>query len=273
MSSLTKPRIIGLISWWDESPTWLAATVASLGRFCDDVVALDGRYATYPGSRVQSGRAEFDAIVDTARSCGMGVTIMSRPSTYTDEMHKRSTLFNLAAPLARPGIDWYFIIDGDESVIESPSKDEMSERLRVASELDQWVITASLFEKDDPHRDALRTDISRKVAIEYATECATPRFWRVGLNMRVAGYHFNYLGEHPETGETIEYWGMDGVVKNRPAWGSLNRRVVLENRNQLRAKVRDGDRMAYYKDRDESGLEKVVPLSELETIKLAEVAS
>jgi hypothetical protein len=40
--------VVGLISWWDESPTWLAASITSLGRFCDHVVALDGRYALYP---------------------------------------------------------------------------------------------------------------------------------------------------------------------------------------------------------------------------------
>ena len=87
---MTRPRIIGLVSWWDESPTWLAATVASMSRFCDHIVALDGRYALYPDQRLQSGTAELYAIIETARAAGVGITLHTAPRTYADEMEKRT---------------------------------------------------------------------------------------------------------------------------------------------------------------------------------------
>jgi hypothetical protein len=38
-------KIIGLLSFYDESPAWLSACVAGIGRWCDGLIAVDGAYA------------------------------------------------------------------------------------------------------------------------------------------------------------------------------------------------------------------------------------
>lgn len=253
------PRVIGLVSWWDESPTWLAATIASMGRFCDHVVALDGRYALYPDQRLQSGTAEVQTIIETARAAGIGVTLHTAPRTYADEMEKRTHLFRLGSLEARSQQDWFFVLDGDEVAIESPPKHEVVAFLDAT---DADVVTATLFERSDPHQDAWRTDLNMKLQTEWRYECRTPRFWRAHDNMRVVGYHFNYVGDRPD-GTTAELWGKDGAVDRAP-WSSLCGRVIIENRNRLRGMQRDADRQQYYKDRDDIGLETIAPLAELE---------
>ncbi len=260
---MTRPRIIGLVSWWDESPTWLAATIASMGRFCDHIVALDGRYALYPDQRLQSGTAELQAVIETARAAGVGITLHTAPRTYADEMEKRTHLFRLGALEAESERDWYFILDGDEVAIESPSLDDMHAFL-VDTTAD--VITATLFERTDPHQDPWRTDLGTKLQTEWRYECRTPRLWRALDNMRVVGYHFNYVGDRG--GVPVELWGMDGSV-DRAEWASLCGKLVIENRNRLRGKQRDADRQQYYDDRDAVGLETIAPLVELEGEKHA----
>ena len=104
-----------------------------------------------------------------------------------------------------------------------------------------------------------------KLPVDWRYECATPRFWRVHENMRVVGYHYNYVGDDAD-GNQVEMWGNDELVHNRRNWASLCAHVVLENRNRMRAKSRDQDRQQYYADRDECGVEQVKPLSELEGV-------
>ena len=259
---MSAPRVIGLVSWWDESPTWLAASIASLSRFCDHVVALDGRYALYPDTRTQSGTSEVEAILETARAAGMGVTIHTAPRTFKDEMEKRTHLFKLGAIEARIEQDWFFVLDGDEVVIEAPPKHETLGFLEATT---ADTVTGTLFERTDPHQDTWRTDLGMQLQTEWRYECATPRFYRALHDMRVVGYHYNYVGER-STGETVELWGQDGAV-TRAEWASLCGRVILENRNRLRGKQRDADRQQYYEDRDAVKLETVAPLAELEGVK------
>jgi hypothetical protein len=256
---MTTPRVIGLVSWWDESPTWLAATIASMGRFCDHVVALDGRYAMFPDQRLQSGIDEVRVIVEAARGAGVGLTLHTAPRTFPDEMAKRTHLFRLGQLEARSFTDWFYVLDGDEVTIESPPKADVQAYLEHTT---ADVLTATLFERTDPHATEWRTDLGMKLQTEWRYEARTPRFWRVMNNMRVVGYHFNYLGENA-AGETVELWGMDGAV-DRVEWGSLCGRVIIENRNRLRGKQRDADRQAYYEARDATGLETIAPLRELE---------
>jgi hypothetical protein len=45
------PKIWGLLSWYDESPSWLAEAVASFAPMLDGLIAVDGAYALYPDAR------------------------------------------------------------------------------------------------------------------------------------------------------------------------------------------------------------------------------
>lgn len=255
-------RIIGLLSWWEESEAWLAATIASMGRVCDHVIAVDGRYALYPGERVQSASSEGYSIQDAARAAGMGLTLYTAPRTWRDEMDKRTHLFRLGMLEAREFEDWFFILDGDEVLIESPSREQVREGLDTARVDGNDVATGLLWEKTDPAADAQREALSNNLPVAYTYETATPRFWRALRNLRVEGYHYNYLGEN-EAGATVEMWGCDEVVADRAGWWFTGGAVVIENRNRLRAKLRDAARQQYYLDRNETGLETIAPLARL----------
>ena len=253
-------RIIGIISWWDESPTWLGAAVASMSRFCDHVVAVDGRYELYESNRVESGAAEVDAVIQAAAATGMGLTLHQPRRTWRDEMEKRTYCFKLAELERESFDDWYFILDADELVIESPSKEVVKAGLD-ALPTDIGAVQCGYWEKTDPLENPQKAELSRKLAIEYDWTTMSARFWRALKNMRVVGYHYNYVGEN-EHGETVEAWGNDEAVQNRPKWHSASGDIVLENRNRLRAKNRDLARRKYYSDRADTNLEEVKRLEE-----------
>lgn len=254
-------RVIGLLSFWDESPTWLAATLASMARVCDHAVVLDGRYALYPDQRLQSGSHEHYAVIDAARASGMGITLHTAPHTYTDEMSKRTKLFQLGLCEAETHTDWFFILDGDEVLVECPPKQQVVDALDAYREDGVGVVSATLWEKADPHQSELRTETNMKLATDWRYECSTPRFWLSHANMRVVGYHYNYVGED-ELGTTVELWGHDSACVNRAKWASECGSVIIENRNRLRGIQRDKDRQQYYADRDACEMETVKPLEE-----------
>jgi hypothetical protein len=173
-------------------------------------------------------------------------------------MQKRSHLFRLGLLEAEPMRDWFFVLDGDEVIVEAPRRDEVIGMLDGARDEGTGVLTATLWEKADPHADEWRTELGMKLATDWRYECASPRFFRAHHNMRVEGYHYNYVGEN-EAGETVELWGDDTVVSNRVPWASLCGTVIIENRNRLRGQQRDRDRQDYYQMRDVTGLETIAP--------------
>jgi hypothetical protein len=255
-------KVIGIISWFDESPTWLASTVASMARICDHIIAVDGRYALYDDSRVCSEMVQHDAIQHTARAAGCALTLHIPNAPFDDEMHKRTYLFQLAELVAKPFEDWIFAIDGDEVLIEAPPKERLHKVLDDAAAEDCWVVTGTLRDVADPHKNPERTLASMKMPIVSAIECTMPRFFRVGKNMRVVGYHYNYVAED-ETGNSIEYWGDDNLV-DRAKWKVTSQFAIIEHRHEQRALTRKRVREQYYKDRKDVGLETREPLGRLE---------
>jgi len=257
-------RIVGLLSWFDESPARLAACVTSMARVCDHIVAVDGRYEQYPDDRVRSGTAEYHAIVDAANAAGVGVTVESAQRPWRDEMEKRTHLFRVGLVHATPMQDWFFVLDADEVVAESAPREFITTQLDEARERGAACVRVCLWEKADPAETPEREKASASFPIDYRYEVAQGRFWLALHDMRVVGYHYNYVGENDE-GVTIEAWGKDGAVENRPDHDdALRFHVTIENRNRMRSQVRDKTRAAYYQARDESQVEAVRPLAEYE---------
>lgn len=257
-------KVIGLLSWFDESPTRLAATVASFARVCEHVVALDGRYALYPDDRVRSGVAEYEAITDAAHAAGIGLTIQSATEPWMDEMAKRTALFRLGSAIATRWEDWFLILDADEVLAETPSKGWLEAQLEHAREEGCDVATATLWEKADPAETPEREVMSNRFPIEHNYATPQCRFWRALEDLRVVGYHYNYLGT-AEDGSTRELWGSDAHVRERAGWSdTLRHHVTIENRNRMRPKVRDATRQRYYDRRTQTNAERLAPLTELE---------
>lgn len=247
--------IVGAVSWWDESPTWLSNTITSMSRFCDHIVALDGHYELYPDDRTQSPIQQMYAIIDAARAAGVGVTVEDQNRVWRDEMQKRTRLFELAQTVADLD-DWIFVLDADERVQlgDGVTKNNIKETLDTATSEGSLVCIATLTEYIDTDSDPILASASRNAALPSEPRTHSPRFFRSLPNMRVADNHFDIradLGAGPGGGE-IKYWGMRPDVKHSTRLESM---VFVENLNRLRGKVRDDARRVYYKQRDELGAE------------------
>lgn len=256
-------RIIGILSWFDESPTWLAQTIASMARMCDYVVAVDGRYALYDDPRVVSSIAEHDAIVQTARGAGLGITLHVPTQAWRDEMHKRTASFQLAQLVAEPHRDWFTVLDGDEVFVEAAPRDLIVAKLDGFAAAGVRTATVTLRDVADPHENAQRTSFGMGLAVPHVVQCRVPRLFRFPENLRVVGYHYNYVGED-EHGEPVELWGQDNAARYRTEWGCMIDDVVIEHKHQQRPKVRKAQRERYYQDRDAVQLETLDTLDRLE---------
>lgn len=263
-------KIIGLLSWFDESPTWLAATVASMSRVCDHVVALDGRYAHYSDERYQSSSEQVSAVMEAARASGMGLTLHTAPKVWETEMDKRTHLFRLGALEAETFEDWFFVLDADEVLIHVGDY-VLPELKRLRSE-QKNVAVARLLEELDPHADEARSKLSRNMELQYIYTSPTPRFYRALKDIRVTECHYYYTGED-ERGMRVALWGQQRTdtqtgetivvgedhAASEPGltpWHMFgDSDVLIENRCCLRAKTRFNRREEYYQTRDQLGIE------------------
>ena len=273
-------RVIGILSWFDESPTWLAATVASMARVCDHIVAVDGRYAHYEDRRQRSGAEQHDAIVETCRGTGVGLTLHTSNRVWPTEMAKRTHCFRLASLEAETFKDWMFILDGDEVLVESPSwiRDQLDELANEGIN----VVGVDLHEIIDPHSNPEKSALSRKLELDYEYTSTSPRFWRALDDLRVDGQHFHYTGVD-EHGERVVLWAQqrcieEGAPEGGMVWNILDERwqhlahwadwsghVRIENRCLMRDRKRFLKRQEYYQLRDELGIESSTPTTQEST--------
>ncbi len=114
-------KLIGLLSWYDERPDWLAAAVASLAKAdVSHLVAVDGPYALFPDHRAASPGIQHDAIRETASAASMGLTLHVPSEPWAgNEVEKRSFCFELAETVAEPFEDWYLVCDADQFIVSA----------------------------------------------------------------------------------------------------------------------------------------------------------
>lgn len=127
-------RIIGILSWYDERPSWLAGVVSSLAKHAeiDHLIAVDGAYAAYPDGKPFSGAHQAEAIYEVCRNLQVGLTLYTPQEVwFGNEVEKRNYAWKLAESVAEPFEDWYFICDADTFVTEGIG---LRKRLEVAEE-------------------------------------------------------------------------------------------------------------------------------------------
>lgn len=158
-------RIVGLLSWYDESPTWLAETVASIGKVCDHLIAVDGPYAMFPGalSKPASGPEQVETILRVAAGSRIGCTIHTpREPWWGGEIEKRDAMFCLGETFTTAD-DWYLVVDADEVISKAPS--DLRQRLADSpfdvAELTLWEretqsMVAALVDTSSDYRTPLR---------------------------------------------------------------------------------------------------------------------
>ena len=109
-----KPRVIGLLSWFEELPEFLVATIRTAAPLIDHLVAVDGRYAHFPGDTAVSESEQYAAIIHVCRDVGISLSVHSQPGPWATELEKRTAMFRFGETYAEPGRSWYWILDGDE---------------------------------------------------------------------------------------------------------------------------------------------------------------
>lgn len=135
-------KVVALLSWYEESPSWLAETVASAAKLCDHIIAVDGPYADFPGAmnKPASGTEQAETIMHAAAGAGMGCTIHApRKVWWGNEVQKRSYLMKLGESMTTEE-DWLLVIDADEVLSEVPvdSKKLLADTEYNAAEVMLW---------------------------------------------------------------------------------------------------------------------------------------
>lgn len=238
-------RVIGVISWFNESPSWLAATVASLARVCDHVVAVDGRYALFPHDLAASPIQEAQTILETAEGAGVACTV-HRPVEpfYGNEIEKRNLLLQLALVHAEPMLDWLIVLDGDEYIVDHAAdfRDQLERT-------DRHVATYALQEYLDPNRPEMPLNVARMRSLPDVWQVPIRSIYRALPGLTYRGTHYSVAGEID--GTTTWLWGHPAQVPEL----DLSSFLRVRHRNPLRPLQRRQQAAGYYRARDELRIE------------------
>lgn len=226
-------KLLGILSWYDERPSWLAGVIASLAKAeIAHLVAVDGAYSAYPNGKAYSGPEQHAAIVEVCRALEMGCTIHTpREPWFGNEVEKRNYAFRIAESLADPLVDWYFLADADHFVTSAMGHMQALERA------EEDVAEVRFSERLDGSFDM--------------GGCPLRCVFRA-----VPGLHF-------ETNH-FTYRLPDGRNLHAPGEPVCDLSMVeVEHRTQWRDSYRKERQQTYYRRRDELGLE----LPKLEDVK------
>ena len=238
-------RVIGLLSWYDEAPSWLAATVSSFGKAIDHLVAVDGPYAAYPhGGVVRSDPGQVEVIQRTCDALGIGLTLYQpREPFFGNEVEKRTLAFQLAQTITRTQ-DWIWVFDGDEVLTTAPA--DLRTRLDC---IEADVCSVDLCQHD--HYDE-NGELRQHMLLEPRSKHPMRMLFRALPNLRVVGRHDVYAAG-PEDDPT--YLWAPTTVPSVHAHHIPG--VEVEHRTHRRSAHRMAASHEYYRHRDAFGLERL----------------
>jgi hypothetical protein len=237
-------RIIGVLCWYDEAPSWLAACVSSMCQRaqCDHIVAVDGAYAMLPDGRAYSGFEQHQIIDEICRGSDVGLTLYAPQEVwFGNEIEKRSFSFKLAETVAEIGEDWYFVMDADEVVTQAVS-------LRhVLEETEEDAAYTWFYERFDPFVSAGSEALARRINMPRESKIPVRTVFRALPRLHVHDNHFTYLTDN---GSILWNGGNGGEVE------AVDTRVEIEHRTRLRDMARKEQQAEYYRRRDLAGQER-----------------
>lgn len=244
---MKKPRIHGLLSWYDESPAFLASAVASFAPVCDSITAVDGAYALFPDARPRSLPIQAQVIQDTCEALGVSCTI-HRPAEpwLGNEVEKRTQLFRLGSVMAEPHVDWFWVFDADCVLTDYPSDlhDALAECPTPAVEVELW-------ERRDYLGD--HPEAARELSFPTAASSPMRMLFRVHERMQALGAHYIY-GGFDVKGNWQYLWGPKRI-------GTVDAAVLssvrVEHRSIWRDRYRREAAQTYYETRNELGVERL----------------
>lgn len=242
-------KLIGILSWYDESPSWLSATVASLARAgATHLVAVDGAYRMYPDGRGSSGGNQADAIIKTAYGAGLALSLHVPTAVWHgNEVEKRDHCFRLAETVAAPHEeDWYWIVDADEIILES------SGLVFDLANTDMNVAETTLLEYQDPLENPKTAKVTRQIDWPRESASTVRNLFRAIPGLSTVENHY-----------TVTVPGQNAKLRGDSAAGDvlepaldLSQSVKIEHRTNLRDLARAKSQLEYYGLREELGFER-----------------
>lgn len=235
-------RIVGLLSWYQESPAMLATAVTTAAPFLDHLVAVDGAYSFFPDAQGQSPLEQATTIRDAALAHNLGLTLhQPREPWRENEVEKRSFMFHLAESVTEP-TDWYYIIDADEQVTHVHSDPR---ELLEATDLDAGEVT---YWWHRPHT----TPEDRPFATPLREQQGLIKFFRA-----VRGLHCHTAHHRYRAPDGRYLWNPGGRESVEPV--DLRDVIRVQHRNQERDLWRQQEAQTYYTRRDTYRIEATLP--------------
>jgi hypothetical protein len=235
-------KVCAILSFYDESAIWLAATVASLAGVVDHLVAVDGAYALFPDGRAASPVEQRLALVETAAAARIPLTLHVPAAPWAgNEVEKRNATVELARQV---GIDgwWWFVIDGDMRVARHGN-------LRAAlAATDLDVAQYALEELCDPLGNPATERAARDGLWQKRTAQPLRGIYRADRSLRFEGAHYVVRTDNGYL------WGRSDVHDLVEA-ADVTLDLAVEHRNRLRDYERAQQSRAYYRLRDELCIE------------------
>jgi hypothetical protein len=209
-------------AWFEELPEFLVTTIRTAAPLLDHLVAVDGRYANFPGDVAASDPEQIAAIVYTCREHGIALSVHVPTEPWESEVAKRTRLFELGLDVADIGRSWLWVLDGDGFTTQLDiTPDEVL---------------------------ALEHDVAEVRFIdpaEYA-DIRIRNLFRARPGLHVGPInHYTY-----RDGDGRVLWGRGEIEA-----ADLGDRITMQHANHLRDEIRRQAGQAYYLRRTELGLE------------------
>jgi hypothetical protein len=248
-------KVIGILCWYDESPAWLAATVASFAPLFDHLVALDGAYILFPGALEQpaSDVAQANTITEVCAAVNLPLTLY-RPTEpfFGNEVEKRNKSLQLAATVRESEDDWYCVVDADlvAHYIAEDAKQILSESDHIVAEYGQLNVR-NVQDLVDEH------GVAPNMTWEESKREAVRGMYRALDGLQYEQAH--YVLTAPTSRGKIYLWGNRNL--HQPYVDEaldLTTVVKANHRNSVRERIRAGKARDYYSRRDSQGVEKLI---------------
>lgn len=249
-------KVAALLSWFDESPGWLATAVSGFARFCDVVVCVDGAYSLYPGARARSRPDQMEACQLACEAAGVAF-VGYQPSEpfWGNEVEKRNLTLKLAAPFLEPGRDWVAVVDADCHVMQANPEVIRHELENTDCLVASYTVLDGMDVMSMPMAaHAAKVDVSTEWTIRVRD------IFRWTDDLRYERTHWVVRGTYQ--GEDVYVKGPE-LVPAGERWQDpvacleLNEQLVVHHRTSHRAKVRNEAREQYYRNRDLAGIERL----------------
>jgi hypothetical protein len=245
-------KVVGLCSFYDESPTWLAAHPAACARLVDHMIYVDGAYFLYDKDGRSSGVEAHDAIATGCEAAGIGHTLFVPDTPWMgNEVEKRSFMFQLAEQMTTEE-DWYVVIDADTFLIDGDcarARNQMS-----SGEYEAYDV--HLVERWDWNTGQDGSSIVPTDNPGAPNKSSSPLtcVFKALRGLRVFGAHYLFAVQDPDWKWGLKaLWGPSTEYDVVPH-GQLN--LDFEHRNKLRTFDRAQAARDYYRVRDDAKVER-----------------